>query len=365
MQALSLSACSKAWRQLVTQDERLWQAWAASHLPPPLLRAAAAAAAAGQSWRGAYERATRLQSLRRVEWSGDSGEQQGGSVAGRRPRPREGHAACAWGARSMLVCGGFGGGILSGGDLHLLTPAKRSSGSAAGSDGSSGSSSPGGSTSSSASGGLRWVQPRVSGRPPVHRYGHTLTRCGEVAVLFGGLQAGGYQAPLDTLAVLRRRAAPPGCGAASSGAAGTAGPAAAPGFGAGSDDEDGSGSGPGSGGREEDTSLALRLGGWQGGADGGGLHQLLWAQMFDFFQGLDDDLDDEEDEGDGEEDGEEEDELSDGDSQGAGSSAEEEEGGLGSESAGTLCRPGIVGRGWVGRRCCRCCHVTATSLPLN
>lgn len=265
----------------------------------------------------------------------------------------------------MLVCGGFGGGILSGGDLHLLTPAKRSSGSAAGSDGSSGSSSPGGSTSSSASGGLRWVQPRVSGRPPVHRYGHTLTRCGEVAVLFGGLQAGGYQAPLDTLAVLRRRAAPPGCGAASSGAAGTAGPAAAPGFGAGSDDEDGSGSGPGSGGREEDTSLALRLGGWQGGADGGGLHQLLWAQMFDFFQGLDDDLDDEEDEGDGEEDGEEEDELSDGDSQGAGSSAEEEEGGLGSESAGTLCRPGIVGRGWVGRRCCRCCHVTATSLPLN
>ncbi len=90
VQALSLSACSKSWRQLVLQDERLWQAWAARDLPPSLLRAAAAAAATGQSsWRAAYEHATRLQSLRRVAWSGEDG-QHSPSIAGRHPRPREG-----------------------------------------------------------------------------------------------------------------------------------------------------------------------------------------------------------------------------------------------------------------------------------
>lgn len=324
--ALSLSACSKAWRELVLLHDELWRTRAASDLPPPLLQAAAAAAASGHcSWHAAYQRATRLQSLRCVAWSSKGG-QQGRSVAGRQPRPREGHAACAWGARSMLVCGGFGGGILSGGDLHLLTPAKRSSSGSRG----SGSSSPGaGGNGSSSSTSLRWVQPKVANRPPVHRYGHTLTRCGaagELAVLFGGLQAGGYQAPLDTLAVLRRKGAPAsGSGAAAAGASHAAGPAAAASSASGGDGNDDANSGSGS---EEETSLALRLGGWQGGADGGGLQQLLWAQMFDFFAGQDDEEDEEE-----EEEGESEDaELWDGDSQGAGSSDEEGEDGWESAS---------------------------------
>ncbi|PRW57948.1 kelch repeat [Chlorella sorokiniana] len=240
----------------------------------------------------------------------------------------------------MLICGGFGGGILSGGDLHLLTPAKRSSNSSnrSGSPGGSGSSSPsacGG--NASASSGLRWVQPNVSGRPPVHRYGHTLTRCGEQAVLFGGLQAGGYQAPLDTLAVLRRRAP----------AAGTAGAADAARNASGSDGDCDSGGG----GSEQDMSLALQHGGWQGGADGGGLQQLLWAQMFDFFMGQDEEEEEEEED-------DEEEELLGSDSQDAASSgseygsAEEEEEeadseedwlpGHNVEAAGAAARPASV-----------------------
>lgn len=368
VQALSLSACSKAWRQLVLDDEPLWQTRAASDLPPPLLQAAAAAAASGHcSWHAAYQRATRLQSLRCVAWSSEGG-QQGRSVAGRQPRPREGHAACAWGARSMLVCGGFGGGILSGGDLHLLTPAKSTSSGSRG----SGSSSPGAGSSGGSSGGsLRWVQPKVANRPPVHRYGHTLTRCGpagELAVLFGGLQAGGYQAPLDTLAVLRRKGAPASSsGAAAAGASHAAGPAAAASSASGGGGNDDANSGSGS---EEETSLALRLGGWQGGADGGGLQQLLWAQMFDFFMGQDDEEDEEEEE---EEDGESEDaELSDGDSQGAGSSDEEGEDGW--ESASGMLQISPAGLAMGCHRCCRgavpgvdhptvtcpcCCHTAA------
>ena len=194
----------------------------------------------------------------------------------------------------MLVCGGFGGGILSGGDLHLLTPAKRSGG-GGGSGSTSGGSGSGASPGGNTSGGLRWVQPSVHGRPPVHRYGHTLTRCGrdgELAVLFGGLQAGGYQAPLDTLAVLRRKAAPLGCRPANGAVGATGGTAAAAGS-SGSDGGDSEG-GSGGSGREEDTSLALRLGGWQGGADGGGMQQLLWAQMFDFFMDHDEEEEEEE-----------------------------------------------------------------------
>lgn len=362
LQALSLSACSKAWRELVLLHDELWRTRAASDLPPPLLQAAAAAAASGHcSWHAAYQRATRLQSLRCVAWSSKGG-QQGRSVAGRQPRPREGHAACAWGARSMLVCGGFGGGILSGGDLHLLTPAKRSSSGSRG----SGSSSPGaGGNGSSSSTSLRWVQPKVANRPPVHRYGHTLTRCGaagELAVLFGGLQAGGYQAPLDTLAVLRRKGAPAsGSGAAAAGASHAAGPAAAASSASGGDGNDDANSGSGS---EEETSLALRLGGWQGGADGGGLQQLLWAQMFDFFAGQDDEEDEEE-----EEEGESEDaELWDGDSQGAGSSDEEGEDGWESASglfrslpAGltgcqSCCRGAVLGVDHPTATCPCCCH---------
>ena len=126
----------------------------------------------------------RLQALRRVAW-------EEGSPAGWRPRDREGHAACPWGARSMLLHGGFGGGIAF--DLHLLIPDGAAAG---GGDGSAGAGSSNAAASGAAggSGGAagggtshRWVQPRVAGTSPVPRYSHTLTRCGrhgEMAVVF-------------------------------------------------------------------------------------------------------------------------------------------------------------------------------------
>lgn len=162
----------------------------------------------------------------------------------------------------MLLSGGFGGGVIS--DLHLLTPQPHAAG-----------------------GGYRWVQPRVAGRFPVYRYGHTLTRCGpegELAVLFGGLMAGGYQAPLDTIAVLRRT--PGAADAEATAAASTAGAAAA------------AGAGPSQ--REEHTSLGLSLGRGAGGT----WSQVLWAQMLrdhEEAEGYEEDEDEDEDEGDEEE----------------------------------------------------------------
>ena len=108
----------------------------------------------------------RLQALRRGAW-------EEGSPAGWRPRDREGHAACPWGARSMLLHGGFGGGIAF--DLHLLIPDGAAAG---GGDGSAGAGSSNAAASGAAggSGGAagggtshRWVQPRVAGTSPVPR----------------------------------------------------------------------------------------------------------------------------------------------------------------------------------------------------
>lgn len=81
--------------------------------------------------------------------------------------------------------GGFGGMVLS--DLHLLLPTAASK-----SEGDSGSSSRGG--GSRGVSGFRWVQPKVSGQPPLAKYAHSLSRCGpagDLAVVFGGLMAGG------------------------------------------------------------------------------------------------------------------------------------------------------------------------------
>ncbi len=220
-QLLALGACSREWRELAA-SEALWQALC-RHDQPLLAAQHSLAAAAGATWRDAYARAHRLQALRRVRWEPE------GLPGGRRPRPREGHAACAWGRRSLLLHGGFGGGILR--DLHVLAPAiplphlslkpatsaENGSGSGSGSGGASGSGSGGasGGGSGGAGGGgspgpeghgrglpppaYRWVQPQVAGAVPLPRYGHTLSRCvgpdgGDIAVIFGGLLAGGYQA---------------------------------------------------------------------------------------------------------------------------------------------------------------------------
>lgn len=249
-QVLALSACSRGWRELCG-DDALWRALAARD-HPTLLRTAAAVAASGRPWRAAYEHAHRLQSLRHVGW--EQVEQQPVAVQGRWPRDREGHAACPWGRSGMLVCGGFGGGTL--GDLHLLLPTPPAGPSSSSGGGGRTSTRGGGGVSaggggSSGSGGYRWLQPKAFGRPPIGRYGHSLTRCGprgELAVLFGGLMAGGYQAPLDTIAVLRRRRAPA----------------------AGSEAADAADAGVGS---EEQTSLGLRL------PEGQPQHEMLWAQV--------------------------------------------------------------------------------------
>ncbi|KAI3434757.1 hypothetical protein D9Q98_002817 [Chlorella vulgaris] len=183
---LSVGACCKGWQD-AAHDELLWQ-----HLclrdHPALRWHQEQLRAEGTPWEQAYRSSHRLQGLNCVAWSDER-------QPDRRPRAREGHAACSWGKRSMLLSSGFGGGVIA--DLHMLT------------------SLPGGD--------YVWVQPKVAGRRPVFRYGHSLSRCGangELAVLFGGLMAGGYQAPLDTLAVLRLR--PPPSAAAAAGAAGAA-----------------------------------------------------------------------------------------------------------------------------------------------
>ncbi|KAL4446842.1 hypothetical protein ABPG77_008086 [Micractinium sp. CCAP 211/92] len=280
---LALGACSREWRELAA-NEALWQALC--RRDQPLLAAQhALAAAAGATWRDAYARAHRLQALRRVRWEPE------GLPGGRRPRPREGHAACAWGRRSLLLHGGFGGGILR--DLHVLAPANplpdlslkpatsadNGSGSGSGSGGASGSGSGGasGGGSGGANGGgspgpeghgrglpppaYRWIQPQVAGAVPLPRYGHTLSRCvgpdgGDMAVIFGGLLAGGYQAPLDTLAVLRRR---PSQAAHPAGAAGLAAAEADERL------------------READTSLGRRL--HEAGAGPAPFGQLGWDPM--------------------------------------------------------------------------------------
>ncbi|KAL4434043.1 hypothetical protein ABPG75_000484 [Micractinium tetrahymenae] len=291
---LALGACSREWHQLAA-DEAAWnalcrrdqQSLAAQH---------ELTIASGGTWRAAYARAHRLQALRRVRWQPEA------APGGRRPREREGHAACAWGRRSMLLHGGFGGGILR--DLHILAAAPPSpspslnAATAGSSGGSGGGSSPahGGAGSAGASGsgsgckpgttgpdpgssrqpnpGLqqspayRWVQPQVTGAAPLPRYGHTLSRCvgpdgSDIAVIFGGLLAGGYQAPLDTVAVLRRKPA-----------------AAAPLAAAGGEAAAGAAEQEGKLLREADTSLARRLqeaGGGGGGAAAFG--QLAWHPM--------------------------------------------------------------------------------------
>lgn len=196
-QLLALGACSREWREL-TADEGLWQALCQRD-QPSLAAQHSLATAAGATWRDAYARAHRLQALRRVRW------QPEGLPGGRRPRPREGHAACAWGRRSLLLHGGFGGGILR--DCHILAPAPPSSphspiDAAAASGSGSDSDAPGSSSGGAGSGGpapaYRWVQPRLAGAAPLPRYGHTLSRCvgpddRDMAVIFGGLLAGGYQ----------------------------------------------------------------------------------------------------------------------------------------------------------------------------
>ena len=157
-------------------EDALWAHYCRRDLPPQLWRGGgaplAAAPALESAHLAAYQRIHRLQLMNEVAWL----SQERAAAAGRGPRAREGHAACAWGRRSMLVSCGFGGGIIS--DLMLLTPTAPAPGAAQGGP------------------AYRWVQPRCAGRFPVHRYGHTMTRCGpggEYALVFGGLMAGGYQ----------------------------------------------------------------------------------------------------------------------------------------------------------------------------
>ena len=175
-QVLSIGACSKGWRRLTSEEDALWLQLCQRD-QPAALHCRRPPGVAG--WAAAYRRVHRLLDMREVGWV--HLEQGRG-----RPRPREGHAACSWGRQGMLLMGGFGGGILS--DLHLLKlPSQgqgQQQGSASGSGGGAGD------------GSYLWLQPPVSGRPPIQRYGHTLTRCGahgELAVVFGGMMAGGYQ----------------------------------------------------------------------------------------------------------------------------------------------------------------------------
>lgn len=286
---LSIGACSKGWRRLTSEEDALWLQLCQRD-QPAALHCRRPPGVAG--WAAAYRRVHRLLDMREVGWV--HLEQGRG-----RPRPREGHAACSWGRHGMLLMGGFGGGILS--DLHLLKlPTAghgQQQGSASGSGGGAGD------------GRYLWLQPPVSGRPPIQRYGHTLTRCGahgELAVVFGGMMAGGYQAPLDTIAVLRRKPRPAPGGQPTAGAAGADAAWCRDG-------------GAGGGGREEDTSLALRL---AEAAPGGGAGA-AWAQMLlAYFDQQpdwagDDDNDDEEDEGMEEDSEEDEDEYAESTSSGS------------------------------------------------
>ncbi|PNW88074.1 hypothetical protein CHLRE_01g013050v5 [Chlamydomonas reinhardtii] len=54
--------------------------------------------------------------------------------------------------------------------------------------------------------GWQWRVPRVAGRKPPVRYGHSATRCGPDGgwlAVYGGMQAGGYAAEISSLALLR------------------------------------------------------------------------------------------------------------------------------------------------------------------
>eukprot|EP00195_Chlamydomonas_chlamydogama_P002182 CAMPEP_0202925138 /NCGR_PEP_ID=MMETSP1392-20130828/79339_1 /ASSEMBLY_ACC=CAM_ASM_000868 /TAXON_ID=225041 /ORGANISM="Chlamydomonas chlamydogama, Strain SAG 11-48b" /LENGTH=637 /DNA_ID=CAMNT_0049618899 /DNA_START=244 /DNA_END=2158 /DNA_ORIENTATION=+ len=125
-------------------------------------------------WRTLVTQALPVQQLARGKW--ERGLLQGPTAV--KPTNREGHAAVSWHDNTLLMFGGWGGGIRN--DVFLLQR--------------------------SAQGSFVWTIPHFQGQHPPNRYGHSLTRCGlhqELAVVYGGMQSGGYCAELESLWVLR------------------------------------------------------------------------------------------------------------------------------------------------------------------
>ncbi|KAG2444353.1 hypothetical protein HXX76_001109 [Chlamydomonas incerta] len=263
-----LAAAAEApvlWRQLY--DRALCPRVKERHLPPP---------SQISDWRGVVVRGLLLRELPYGGWERlqPDGNRQ------LRPCPREGHAAASWGADSMILFGGWGGGIRN--DLYILErtppndqpptaasagepaaragrhderpaggaaagpsrcPASRAAAAAAAEASAAACAAASSAAERSAAGaaapaaagpgspsqppppppppqpaapwalpdqdapcGWQWRVPRVAGRKPPVRYGHSATRCGPGGswlAVYGGMQAGGYAAEISSLALLR------------------------------------------------------------------------------------------------------------------------------------------------------------------
>eukprot|EP00198_Chlamydomonas_reinhardtii_P000110 XP_001689445.1 predicted protein [Chlamydomonas reinhardtii] len=179
-----LAAAAEApvlWRQLY--DSALCPRVKERHLPHP-----SQARRGISDWRGVVVRGLLLRELPHGAW--ERLQPEGNRQL--RPCPREGHAASSWGRDSMILFGGWGSGIRN--DLYILERPPQ----------------PGGAPwvlpEQDEPCGWQWRVPRVAGRKPPVRYGHSATRCGPDGgwlAVYGGMQAGGYAAEISSLALLR------------------------------------------------------------------------------------------------------------------------------------------------------------------
>ena len=194
---LALGATSKAWRETCHHSSELWLHLSLRDHPPTAAWDAcaateAAAAGAGGAVVAAYRHSHLVRAMRRVLRKPAEVSPQSLPYA---PRPSEGHASCSWGRGSSLVFGGFcRGGATE--RIYLLSPATALRHGSSGRGGASSSApAPAAAAGSASSTCYRWLRPRITGAPPLPRYGHTLSRCGrngELAVVFGGMLLGGY-----------------------------------------------------------------------------------------------------------------------------------------------------------------------------